>query len=73
MLVHAHVQGVLVPAQAAADKMFKSGFYHYERKLPVGISKIHLRLNSDGNGTLFVNANKVIHLNATATLMAKMI
>ena len=73
MLVHAHVQGVLVPAQVAADKMLKSGFYHYERKLPGGLSKIHLRLNSDGNGTLFVNANKVIHLNATATLMAKMI
>lgn len=33
-------------------------------------SRVHLRLDPDGHGTLMVNANRVIHLNPTAALMA---
>ena len=33
-------------------------------------SRIHLRLDPDGHGTLIVNANRILHLNPTAALMA---
>jgi radical SAM protein with 4Fe4S-binding SPASM domain len=36
-------------------------------------SRIHLRIDPDGTGTLIVNANRVMHLNPTAALMAHMI
>ena len=35
-----------------------------------GFSRIHLRIDEDGSGILLVNANQIIHLNATATFMA---
>ncbi|MBA4380474.1 MAG: hypothetical protein C0393_07360, partial [Anaerolinea sp.] len=31
---------------------------------------MHLRLDADGHGTLIVNANRIMHLNPTAALMA---
>lgn len=33
-------------------------------------SRIHLRIDPDGFGTLMLNANRIVHLNPTATLMA---
>ena len=36
-------------------------------------SRIHLRLDPDGHGTLIVNANRILHLNPTAALMAYLI
>jgi radical SAM protein with 4Fe4S-binding SPASM domain len=47
--------------------------YHYRRADGDEKSRIHLRLDSDGHGTLIVNANQVIHLNPTAALMAYLI
>jgi hypothetical protein len=46
------------------------GLYHYARESEHEKSRIHLRLDADGNGTLIVNANRVMHLNPTAALMA---
>jgi radical SAM protein with 4Fe4S-binding SPASM domain len=51
------------------------GIYHFEHQSPGERSRIHLRIdgelsNGQGLGMLLVNANRVIHLNATATLMA---
>jgi radical SAM protein with 4Fe4S-binding SPASM domain len=51
----------------------KSGLYHYTREDEFEKSRIHLRLDADGNGTLIVNANRVMHLNPTAALMAFLI
>ena len=48
----------------------KSGLYHYTRESDFEKSRIHLRIDTDGHGTLIVNANSVMHLNPTATLMA---
>lgn len=48
------------------------GLYHYERRWPGERARIHLRVEEDGNGLLIVNANRIIHLNATATLLAKL-
>lgn len=46
------------------------GLYHYVRENELERSRIHLRLDPDGRGTLIVNASSVIHLNPTAAFMA---
>lgn len=51
------------------------GLYHFEYRAEGESSRIHLRIDGDlatgqGHGMLLVNANRVIHLNPTATLMA---
>ena len=46
------------------------GLYHYRREGVGEKSRIHLRLAPDGHGTLIVNANRILHLNPTAALMA---
>ncbi|GAB4544105.1 MAG: hypothetical protein Fur002_17010 [Anaerolineales bacterium] len=50
-----------------------SGLYHYLREEQGEKSRIHLRMDADGHGTLIVNANSVMHLNPTAALMAYLI
>ncbi len=51
----------------------KSGLYHYLREDQFQKSRIHLRLDADGHGTLIINASSVMHLNPTAALMAYLI
>jgi radical SAM protein with 4Fe4S-binding SPASM domain len=48
----------------------EAGVYHYRRENLAEKSRIHLRLDPDGHGTLIVNANRILHLNPTAALMA---
>lgn len=48
----------------------KSGLYHYTRETDGEKSRIHLRVDADGHGTLIINANSVMHLNPTAAFMA---
>lgn len=48
----------------------KSGLYHYRRDTTDENSRVHLRLDADGYGTLIVNANRIMHLNPTAAFMA---
>lgn len=49
------------------------GLYHYAIENPDEKSRVHLRMDTDGHGTLVVNANRVMHLNPTAALMAWLI
>jgi radical SAM protein with 4Fe4S-binding SPASM domain len=44
--------------------------FHYAIENPSEKSRVHLRMDADGHGTLVVNANRVMHLNPTAALMA---
>ncbi len=61
--------------------MFKSdsplsphpGLYHYRFDSENEKSRVHLRIDADGHGTLIVNANRVMHLNPTAALMAYLV
>lgn len=46
------------------------GLYHYEYHEVGERSRVHLRIDPDDHGLLLVNANRVLHLNPTATLMA---
>ncbi|HSF82146.1 MAG TPA: radical SAM protein [Anaerolineales bacterium] len=50
-----------------------AGLYHYVREGSGEHSRIHLRLDDDRSGLLLVNANRVVHLNPTAALMAYML
>jgi len=47
--------------------------YHYLREDEFEKSRIHLRIDPDGTGTLIINASSVMHLNPTAALMAYLI
>jgi radical SAM protein with 4Fe4S-binding SPASM domain len=49
------------------------GLYHYRFDSENEKSRAHLRLDADGHGTLIVNANRVMHLNPTAALMAYLV
>jgi radical SAM protein with 4Fe4S-binding SPASM domain len=46
------------------------GLYHYEHRAEGGRSRSHLRVDSDGHGTLVVDAARILHLNPTAAQMA---
>jgi radical SAM protein with 4Fe4S-binding SPASM domain len=46
------------------------GLFHFEFQENNDRSRIHLRIEQDGNGLLLVNASRIMHLNPTATLMA---
>jgi radical SAM protein with 4Fe4S-binding SPASM domain len=50
-----------------------SGLYHYIHETEHEKSRIHLRIDPGGTGTLIVNASSVMHFNPTATLMAYLI
>jgi radical SAM protein with 4Fe4S-binding SPASM domain len=46
------------------------GLYHYRYQDGDDSARVHLRIEDDLSGMLLVNANRVIHLNPTATHMA---
>jgi radical SAM protein with 4Fe4S-binding SPASM domain len=47
------------------------GLYHYRREENDNEkTRLHLRIDPDGRGLLIVNANRVVHLNPSAALMA---
>ncbi len=48
------------------------GLYTYRLQPEGGQRRLHLRLEQDGSGVLFVDVTDVIHLNSTAAEMAKM-
>jgi radical SAM protein with 4Fe4S-binding SPASM domain len=63
----------LLAAFQPADPGPGPGLYHYTRQEQGEHSRVHLRLDADGHGTLIVNASRVMHLNPTAALMAWLI
>lgn len=50
----------------------RPGLFTYRVCPPGGFRIIHLRIEADGRGTLMVDVSDVVHLNATATYLAKM-
>src|SRR6266498_1000075 len=55
---------------ASANSAPLPGLHHYVRENEGEKSRIHLRIDADGHGTLIVNASSVLHLNPTAAFMA---
>ncbi|MBE0410892.1 MAG: radical SAM protein [Anaerolineales bacterium] len=52
------------------DDRISPGLYHYFHQENQGQSHIHLRISPQGDATLLINANQVLHLNPTAAIMA---
>ena len=64
----------LVPQGCSAKTLDSAArLYHYVKENEHEKSRIHLRVDPDGSGTLIVNANRVMHLNPTAALMAHLV
>jgi radical SAM protein with 4Fe4S-binding SPASM domain len=66
-----NIKSIFQPSSIANGP--SSGLYHYVRETVDEKSRIHLRIDPGGTGTLIVNASSVLHLNPTATLMAYLI
>lgn len=47
-----------------------TGVYHFLRESSGEKSRLHLRIDPDGSGTLLINANSIFHFNPSATSMA---
>ena len=47
----------------------KPGMYTYCFQPPGGQRRIHLRIEADGSGVMFIDVTDVIHLNPTAAAM----
>jgi radical SAM protein with 4Fe4S-binding SPASM domain len=46
------------------------GLYHFRRSDGEDKTRLHLRVDPDGSGTLLINASSILHFNPTATLIA---
>lgn len=55
------------------SKLPSTGLYSYEIETPEEQSHLHLRLDQDGYGLLLINANRALHLNPTAAILAWLI
>ena len=60
-------------SRSQPDQALIYGLFHYRIEGQDEKSRVHLRLDPDGHGTLIVNANRIMHLNPTAALMAYLI
>lgn len=63
----------LVEGLFSKPEQLKPGLYHLRSGDAFDGYRVHLRVEPKGNGTLVVNAAKIIHLNNTATEYAKLI
>ena len=46
------------------------GLYHFKKTADLSKTRIHLRVDPDGCGTLVINASSILHLNPSATMIA---
>lgn len=62
----------LKPGFRFADKgaNLDPGLYHFRKNDRDNNSRLHLRIDPDGSGTLVINASSILHLNPTAALIA---
>jgi radical SAM protein with 4Fe4S-binding SPASM domain len=68
-----HRLSSIVSGKTANSHQPLAGLHHYLHTDNGEKSRVHLRLDADGHGTLIVNANRIMHLNPTAALMAYLI
>jgi radical SAM protein with 4Fe4S-binding SPASM domain len=57
--------------RVAPSRRPQPGLHTYRFEPPGGRRRVHLRIETDGRGVLFVDAGDVVHLNRTAAEMAK--
>jgi radical SAM protein with 4Fe4S-binding SPASM domain len=54
---------------ASRNNQLSPGLYHFRREPSTSKSRLHLRIDPDGSGTLVINASSILHLNPTAALI----
>jgi radical SAM protein with 4Fe4S-binding SPASM domain len=55
------------------SKLPPAGLHTYDFETAAEKSRVHLRLDDDGHGLLLINANRALHLNPTAAILAWLI
>lgn len=68
-----HLQALVLGKKTQSRETLDSKIFHYLIEHPGEKSRVHLRLDADGGGTLIINANRIMRLNPTAALMAKLV
>ena len=68
--INSTVQKLISRVTNRRESLPKPGLFHYDHQENGERARIHLRIDPDGSGLILVNANRVMHLNPTATLMA---
>lgn len=73
--MRAGLRKVLMPGKPEKGEITGSDaiLHSYKVETDREKSRVHLRIDHDGHGTLIVNANRVLHLNPTAALMTYLI
>ncbi len=66
-----HLRMLVSGKKVQSRETLDSKIHHYRFDQEGEQSRIHLRLDADGSGTLIVNANRIMHLNPTAAWLAK--
>ena len=54
---------------ARKDGNLSPGLYHFRKTDQDNDSRLHLRIDPDGTGTLVINASSILHLNPTAAMI----
>ena len=55
---------------AFSGKPVLPGLYHFKLEEPDSKTRLHLRIDPDGAGTLVINASSILHLNPTAAYIS---
>ncbi|RLD02826.1 MAG: radical SAM protein [Chloroflexota bacterium] len=55
---------------AANNSGLSPGLYHFRKSDDLTKTRIHLRIDPDGCGTLVINASSILHLNPSAAMIA---
>jgi radical SAM protein with 4Fe4S-binding SPASM domain len=58
----------VTPAETSCS--IPPGLHHFRKESPESKTRLHLRIDPDGCGTLVINANSILHLNPTAAYIA---
>ena len=66
-------KGLFTNSENPQSSTIQPGLYHYLKENGNDKTRVHLRIDADGTGTLIVNANNILHLNPSAAFMAWMI
>lgn len=70
MELHHFWSGIQKAIQPKDVPLPPAGIYHYLKEGEGERTRLHLRVDPDGKGTLLVNASRLFHLNPTAISMA---
>jgi radical SAM protein with 4Fe4S-binding SPASM domain len=71
-----HSHSIMTPIFSKTKNIFKkktlpkTGIFHYLREKGDEKTRLHLRVDPDGSGLLLINADRVVHLNPSAVMMA---